>query len=47
MEGADYRVLASHTNDNLNRGNGQYLDGVTDDGLVLFRDGSQAQQRMR
>ena len=45
VEGTDYRVLASYTNDNLNRGNGQYLDGVTDDGLVLFRDGSQAQQR--
>lgn len=35
----DYRVLASHTNENLNRRNGQYFDGVTDDGLILFRDG--------
>ena len=39
VEGTDYRTLTSYTNDNLNRANGQYLDGVTDDGLVLFRDG--------
>ncbi len=38
-EGIDYRVLASHTNENLNRDNGQYFDGVTADGLILFRDG--------
>lgn len=38
-EGEDYRVLTSHTNENLNQDNGQYFDGVTDDGLVLFRDG--------
>ena len=44
QEGADYRLLASHTNENLNRDNGQYFDGVTDDGLILFRDGPRADQ---
>lgn len=43
-EGEDYRVLASHTNDNLNRDNGQYFEGVTDDGLILFRDGPRMDQ---
>ena len=44
-EGTDYRVLASYTNENLNRDNGQYFDGVTDDGLILFRDGPRMDQR--
>ena len=44
VEGRDYRVLASYTNKNLDRDNGQYFDGVTDDGLVLFRDGPRADQ---
>jgi hypothetical protein len=44
VEGRDYRILTSYTNENLNRDNGQYLDGVTDDGLVLFRDGPRMQQ---
>lgn len=39
VEGRDYDVLTSYTNKNLDRDNGQYLDGVTDDGLILFRDG--------
>ena len=39
VRGEDYRVLASYTNDNLEQDNGQYFDGVTDDGLILFRDG--------
>ena len=39
VEGRDYDVLATHTNENLDRRNGQYLDGVTDDGLILFTDG--------
>jgi len=43
-EGTDYRVLASYTNENLNRDNGQYFDGVTDDGLILFRDGPRMDQ---
>jgi hypothetical protein len=43
-EGTDYRVLASYTNRNLNRDNGQYFDGVTDDGLILFRDGPRMNQ---
>jgi hypothetical protein len=43
-EGRDYRVLSSHTNTNLNRDNGQYFDGVTDDGLILFRDGPRMDQ---
>ncbi len=43
-EGKDYRLLASYANDNLNRDNGQYFDGVTDDGLILFQDGPRADQ---
>lgn len=43
-EGTDYRVLASHTNENLDQDNGQYFDGVTDDGLILFRDGPRMDQ---
>ena len=43
-KGTDYRVLASYTNENLNRDNGQYFDGVTDDGLILFRDGPRMDQ---
>ena len=39
VAGRDYRVLAQYTNRNLDRDNGQYFDGVTDDGLILFRDG--------
>jgi hypothetical protein len=39
VEGRDYRELTSLTNHNLNQNNGQYFDGITDDGLVLFRDG--------
>ncbi|MCR1783608.1 hypothetical protein KVF89_13790 [Nocardioides carbamazepini] len=38
-EGVDYDVLASYTNEDLDAANGQYYDGVTDDGLILFRDG--------
>ncbi|MGN6574575.1 MAG: hypothetical protein ACTHKG_02705 [Nocardioides sp.] len=37
--GEDYRVLASYTNRDLDADNGQYFDGVTDDGQILFRDG--------
>lgn len=44
VEGNDYRVLASYTNDNLNQDNGQYFDGVTADGMVLFRDGPRMEQ---
>ena len=44
VEGRDYEVLASYTNENLNRDNGQYFDGVTDDGLILFRDGPRMDQ---
>ena len=44
VEGRDYRVLAAYTNKNLNRDNGQYFDGVTDDGLILFRDGPRMDQ---
>lgn len=42
--GEDYREIASYTNEDLNADNGQYLDGVTDDGLILFRDGPRAGQ---
>ncbi|GAA4375950.1 hypothetical protein ACFPKY_12925 [Nocardioides caricicola] len=44
VEGRDYRQLASQTNDDLDNDNGQYLDGVTDDGQILFRDGPRAEQ---
>lgn len=44
VPGRDYRELASYTNQDLNADNGQYLDGVTDDGLVLFRDGPRSGQ---
>lgn len=44
VKGRDYDVLTSHTNQNLDRDNGQYFDGVTDDGLILFRDGPRAGQ---
>ncbi len=43
VEGRDYRVLASYTNEDLDSANGQYFDGVTDDGLILFRDGPSGQ----
>jgi hypothetical protein len=49
VEGRDVRVLTSSTNRDLDRDNGHYLDGVTEDGLVLFRDGPRAgrlQQRL-
>ncbi len=45
VEGRHYRLLASYTNENLDRDNGQYFDGVTDDGLILFRDGPRMDQR--
>lgn len=44
VEGDDYRVLATYSNDNLDADNGQYFDGVTDDGLILFRDGPRMDQ---
>ena len=43
-KGTDYRVLASYTNENLNRDHAQYFDGVTDDGLIRFRDGPRMDQ---
>jgi hypothetical protein len=43
-EGRDFEVLVSYTNENLDRDNGQYFDGVTDDGLILFRDGPHSVQ---
>jgi hypothetical protein len=44
VEGRDYRALASYTNEDLDADNGQYFDGVTDDGLILFRDGPRTDQ---
>ena len=44
VEGTDYRELTSYTNEDLNADNGQYFDGVTDDGLILFRDGPRSGQ---
>jgi hypothetical protein len=39
VEGQDYREVASYTNEDLESDNGEYFDGVTNDGLVLFRSG--------
>lgn len=39
VAGRDYDVLLEHTNQNLQRGNGQYYDGVTTDGWAVFSDG--------
>ena len=44
VAGRDYDELSSYTNRNLDEDNGQYYDGVTDDGLILFRDGPRADQ---
>jgi hypothetical protein len=44
VEGRDYRELSAYTNEDLDSDNGKYYDGVTDDGLVLFRDGPRADQ---
>ena len=45
VEGRHYRELASHTNEDLESDNGEYFDGVTDDGLVLFREGQTMTRR--
>ena len=42
--GQDYVELMTYTNEDLDNDNGQYLDGVTEDGLVLFRDGPRMDQ---
>ena len=47
VEGQDYRELASYTNEDLESDNGEYFEGVTDDGLVLFRDGPDDEPRRR
>lgn len=39
VEGRDYQVVDHHTNQNLDRANGVYYDGITDDGWVLVEDG--------
>ncbi|NYE37246.1 hypothetical protein F4692_002379 [Nocardioides cavernae] len=39
VEGIDYRDVTTYVNEDLESDNGEYLDGVTDDGLVLFREG--------
>ncbi|MDN4174045.1 hypothetical protein QWY28_13875 [Nocardioides sp. SOB77] len=39
VEGRDVRQLAEHTNDDLDADNGRSWEGVTDDGLLLLRDG--------
>lgn len=39
VRGQDYEVVTSYTNDDLDRPNGQYLSGVTDDGLVVVVQG--------
>ena len=45
VEGQDYRELTSYTNEDLDEDNGAYFDGVTDDGLVLFREGPTMNRR--
>ncbi len=42
--GVDYDLLSSYTNKDLDAANGQYYDGVTDDGKILFRDGPHGPQ---
>lgn len=44
VEGRDYGLLASYTNTNLEADNGQYFEGVTGDGRILFRDGPRQDQ---
>lgn len=45
VEGTDYRELTSYTNADLESDNGEYFDGVTDDGLILFREGQTMTRR--
>ena len=45
VEGQDFRELTSITNEDLESDNGEYFDGVTDDGLILFREGRTATRR--
>lgn len=47
VEGTDYRTLTSYTNEDLESDNGDYFDGVTDDGLVLFREGQTMSRQAR
>lgn len=42
VEGQDYRELAAYTNEDLESDNGEYYNGMTDDGLVLFQQGQSA-----
>ncbi|WP_210504369.1 hypothetical protein [Nocardioides xinjiangensis] len=44
VEGTDYRDVTTYANEDLDADNGQYVDGVTDDGLLLFRDGPRSDQ---
>ena len=39
VEGRDYETLTAITNENLDKANGRYFSGLTDDGLVLVQDG--------
>lgn len=36
---ADLETVFSHVNEDLDQGSGQYVDGITTDGLAVFRDG--------
>jgi hypothetical protein len=48
VEGRDYDVLATLVNENLERANGQYANGVTEDGHVVVQDGPHgAENRIR
>jgi hypothetical protein len=48
VEGQDYEVLTTLVNENLEVGNGQYFDGVTEDGRIVVQDGPHdAENRIR
>jgi hypothetical protein len=46
VEGKDYTVLSSYTNENLDRDNGRYFRGLTPDGLVVVEDGPHLENGM-
>lgn len=46
VQGKDYAVLASHTNDTLDRANGAIYVGVTTDGKLVYADGPHATRNL-
>lgn len=45
-EGEDYTVLSSYNNENLDRDNGRYFQGITPDGRVVVEDGPHLEDGM-